>query len=156
MGIIREDLVRDRINVLAIVVLGEVQLDELGAFERRARDRVGAVLLEPGQDVGQVEDGAVGRADWMRKRLQRDGAEFEGKPLERGARPLGFAQAGASAGRVGVFRRPLRVGDVEFVGACGGSSVTPLQEPAAVTFPHDGLTTCLWPAACVAAVSEES
>lgn len=52
MRVVREDLVGDRVDILAVVILREVQLDQVAGLERGPVDGVGAVFLEPGQDVG--------------------------------------------------------------------------------------------------------
>ena len=78
MRVIRKDLERHRVYILSLIIFGKAQLDELTALERLAIYRVGTVLLDPWQDVGQVKDGALGGADGMLKGLERDGAEVEG------------------------------------------------------------------------------
>lgn len=35
------------------------------------------MLLDPREDVGEIEDGPFGSAYWMLERLERDGAEVE-------------------------------------------------------------------------------
>jgi len=57
--IVRKDLVRDRINVFPIIILYKVELGQVRRLEGRSVDRVRAVLLQPWQDVGEVENGAV-------------------------------------------------------------------------------------------------
>ena len=82
MRVVREDLVRDRIDHFAVIVLRKVKLHELGRFERGAVDRVRSVLQQPWQDVVDVEDGAVGGADGGFEGLERDGAEVEWESFE--------------------------------------------------------------------------
>lgn len=48
--------------------------------------------------------------------LERECAKVEGQSPERGADDFGFVDARAIAGRVGIFRSPFRVSDVELVG----------------------------------------
>lgn len=63
MCIVCDDLEGDGIDILALLVLCKVQLDQLSAFERLSVDGVGSMLLQPGKNVGEVEDGAIGGAD---------------------------------------------------------------------------------------------
>lgn len=112
MGIVGEDLVSDRIHHLSIIVLGEVEFDQLVGFERGASYGVGAVLLQPWENVGDVEYGAVGTADRVVERLQRNGAEVERQALEGGDGGIRLGCAGASARRIGIFRGPLAVSNL--------------------------------------------
>ena len=70
------------------------------------------MLLQPWQDIGEVEDGAVVGADRMREGLKGRGAEVEGEAFEGGAVCFVLGDSGASAGGVGVFGGPFRVGDL--------------------------------------------
>ena len=78
MRVIRKHLERHRVYILSLIVLSKAQLDQLTALERLAIYRVGAVFLDPWQDVGQVKDGALGGADRVFEGLERDGAKVEG------------------------------------------------------------------------------
>lgn len=72
------------------------------------------MLLDPGQDVGEVEDGALRGADRVFEGLERDGAEVEGQALEAGARGgVGeLACVGTSGGAEGIFGGPFAVRDL--------------------------------------------
>lgn len=59
MGVVGEDLVRDRIDVLIILVLAEGKFDQIAGLQRRAVDGICAMFLEPWQDVGEIENGAI-------------------------------------------------------------------------------------------------
>lgn len=107
MRVVCEDLERDRIDILALLVLGEVELGQLAAFQRRTGDWVRAMLLQPRQDVGQVERRPIGGADGMLKRLEGDGAEVEGQALEGGAGAVGLASVRAGGGAEGIFAAPF-------------------------------------------------
>lgn len=113
MRVVSEDLERHGIDHLALIVLREIKLNQFGALHRKARDGIGAVFLEPGEDVGEVEDGAVARADGVGEGLEGNGAEVEGESLEGCAGDFGLGYAGAGAGRVGIFGGPLRMGDLQ-------------------------------------------
>ena len=65
MCIVRNDLEGDRVDIFALLVLREVQLDQFSAFQRLSVNWVSSMLLQPGKDIRQVEDGAVGGAYWM-------------------------------------------------------------------------------------------
>lgn len=56
------------------------------------------MLFDPGQYIGEIEEGAYGRADRMRKGLQGERAEVERQALERrmATSPFGFPGASAS------------------------------------------------------------
>jgi hypothetical protein len=75
--VVGEDLESDRINVLSIVILHKVQLDQLRALEWFSIDRVCSMLLDPWQDVGEVEYGTFGCADWVLEWLKGHRAEVE-------------------------------------------------------------------------------
>lgn len=70
------------------------------------------MFLEPREDVGEVENGSVGRADWVVEGLEGDGAKVEWKSLEGCAGDFGLGGTGASAGGVSIFRGPFRVSDL--------------------------------------------
>ena len=70
------------------------------------------MLLEPWQDIGEVEDCAVVGANRMRERLKGHGAEVEGEAFEGGTVCFVLRDSRASAGGIGVFRGPFRVGDL--------------------------------------------
>lgn len=70
MGVVGKDLVGDRINVFAVIVLRKVELDQVGRLQRSAIDGIGAVLLEPWEDVCEVEDGSFIGADWVLEWLE--------------------------------------------------------------------------------------
>lgn len=125
VGVVGEDLVRDRVDQVALAVaeagaggvgLGvarKVELDEVTRMQGLAVDGVLArVLVEPGADDLDVEDGAVGGADGVLEGLEARGAEVEGQAAE--GRAVGGAArgVGADAGRVGVRGGPLGVGDL--------------------------------------------
>jgi hypothetical protein len=74
--VVGEDLESDRIDVLSIIVLHKLQLDQLRALEWFSINRVCSVLFDPWQDVGEVEDGAVGCADWVFEWLKRHRTEI--------------------------------------------------------------------------------
>ena len=78
MGIIRKELVCDGIHYFSILIFGEVEFDEVGRFERCTRYRIGAVSLQPWENVGDVEYCPLWTADRVVERLERDGAEVEG------------------------------------------------------------------------------
>lgn len=77
MRIIREDLERHRVDILARLVLREIELNEIRAFERRSVHRVRAMLFQPGKNVRQVEDRPRRCANRMRERLEGERAEVE-------------------------------------------------------------------------------
>jgi hypothetical protein len=76
--VVCKDLEGHRIHVLAIIVFRKLQLDQVRALHGCAIDGVGSVLLDPWQDVCEVEDGAFGCADWVFEGLQGYRAEVEG------------------------------------------------------------------------------
>ena len=119
MCVIRKNLVRDRIDILALIVLGEVELDEVTALQSLAIYGVRAMLLYPWQNVSEVEDGAFGGADGVFEGLERDGAEVEGEALEVGAWRIRFARICAGRCAKGILAGPLAVRDLrEGVSAC--------------------------------------
>ena len=77
------------------------------------------MLLQPCEDVREVEDGAGGGADGVGEGLEGDGAEVERKALEGGSDGFGFRDASTRTGAVGVFRGPFRVRYIELIRACG-------------------------------------
>lgn len=56
-----------------------MQTDELGHGQGIARGRVGAVFLDPGDNVEQVVNDAGGRCGGMDPRQEGEGAAGEGK-----------------------------------------------------------------------------
>lgn len=68
--VVCKHLVRDRIGVLALVVSGEIELDEILAAKRLSIDGVRSMLLQPREDIGKVEYSPLRGTDWMIKRLQ--------------------------------------------------------------------------------------
>ena len=98
VGIVGEDFVRDGVDILVIVVLCKVEFDKVCRLERRAVDGVRSMLLQPRQDVGEVECRSLVGAHWMLEGLQREGAEVEGQSLER-TRGILLVHARACAGR---------------------------------------------------------
>lgn len=112
MGIVGEDLVGDGIHHFSILIFGETEFDEVGRFERCARYWIGAVLLQPGENVGDVEYCPLWTADRVVERLERDGAEVEWQALEGCIRGICLGRAGSDAGRKGIFGSPLTVGDL--------------------------------------------
>ena len=113
--VVGEDLERDGIAELARLVFVHVELEQLRIGELFPGDGVGAVFLEPRNDVCKLKDEAGGGADRVFVRLQRESAEPEGQPFEGGGGPGLEALRGAKA----IGGRPLAVGDVELVGSCG-------------------------------------
>lgn len=98
MRIIRENLVRNGIDVLPGLILRNVQLDQVRAFQRRAIDGVRSAVFYPGEDVGEVEDCSRGGADGVLVWLEGEGAEVEGEASEGGLVAFSsFADACASA-----------------------------------------------------------
>ena len=63
MRIIRKHLIGDRIHHFALIIVKEVQLDEIRSLKGLSVDRVSAVFQEPCEDIVDVKDCAVGRAD---------------------------------------------------------------------------------------------
>ena len=63
MRVVRKDLVGNRIDHLALVILQEMQLDQIRSPEGLSVDGVGAVFGEPWEEVGGIEDGAFGGTD---------------------------------------------------------------------------------------------
>jgi len=99
MRIIREDLIRDRIDILPGLILRDIQLDQVRTFQRRSVDRVSSTLFDPGEDVGEVEDCSGGSADGVLVWLEGEGAEVKGEASE-GSLAVAFARfsdAGAGA-----------------------------------------------------------
>lgn len=98
MRIIRENLIRDRVNVLPRLILRDVQLNQIRAFQRRAVDGVCSAVFDPGKDVGEVEDCPRGGADGVLVWLEGKGTEVEGEASEGGLVAFpSFADAGAGA-----------------------------------------------------------
>ena len=56
------------------------------------------MLPDPGEDVCQIKDGAIGGADGMFEGLERDGAKVEGKAFEDRVGAVGSTDVGASRG----------------------------------------------------------
>lgn len=100
MCIIRQDLVGNRVDVIALLVLRDGELDQVGAFQRRPIHRIRPMLLNPRQDVCEIEDSSCGCADRMRKWLEGEGAEIKWQALECrvGASVSGPGNASARAG----------------------------------------------------------
>ena len=78
MRIICQHLIRHRIDVLCRLILCDVQPDEIRAFQRRPVHGVRPALLDPGEDVSDIENDARLRAHRMRIWLQRERAKIEG------------------------------------------------------------------------------
>lgn len=78
MGVIRKNLIRDGVDIFAGVVLRDRQLNQIRALERRSVNGIRPVLLNPGQDICEVENRAGLRTDGMLEGLQRERAELEG------------------------------------------------------------------------------
>lgn len=98
MRIIRENLIRNGIDVLPGLILRNVQLDQVRAFQRRSVDGVRSAVFDPGEDVGEVEDCSRGGADGVLVWLEGEGAEVEGEASEGGlVASSRFADACASA-----------------------------------------------------------
>jgi hypothetical protein len=106
--VVREHLVRDGVDEITLAiaqpraaavlagVARKVQPDQVLRAQRLAVDGVLArVLVEPGADDLDVEDGAVGRADRVLERLERGGAEAEGEAAEGGGAGGGGFRADA-------------------------------------------------------------
>ena len=113
MRVIRKDLKRNRIAELAGFVAVHVEFEELIVYQLLAGDRVRAVFFKPGNDVRELEDESCVGAYRVLVGLERQRAKVEGEPFEREVR-LGL-EAAVRAEAVG--RRPLAMGDVEFVGS---------------------------------------
>jgi hypothetical protein len=96
-----------------MLVLVKPQRDERSAIERVAGDGICAVLLEPWDDVLDVEDGAGGRADRVLERLQRQRAVRKRQPLE-GVFALACGDATCS-GVLSDLSAPFRARDVQLV-----------------------------------------
>lgn len=97
-----------------MLILVKPERDERSPVEFVARDGICAVLLEPWDDVLDVEDGAGRRADRVLERLQGKRAVRERQPLERV-----FALACGNAtcpGVLSALSAPFRARDVQLVG----------------------------------------
>lgn len=70
MCVVRQDLEGDWINIVAVLIFCEGQLDELGALQRRSVDRVCPMFLDPRENVREVEERSIVCADRMRERLK--------------------------------------------------------------------------------------
>ena len=70
------------------------------------------MLQKPGQDVVDIEDGAIACTDRRVERLQRYCAEVEGEPFERCTISRGLGEAGACAGGESIGRGPFAVSDL--------------------------------------------
>ena len=70
MSVVREHLVCHWIDILSIVILQKVQFDQVGSSQRFAVGWVGAILLEPAQDMLVVEDRAVRGTHWCSEGLK--------------------------------------------------------------------------------------
>lgn len=112
MRVVGEDFERHRIYVLPLIILRKVQLDQLARLEGQSGDRVGAMLLQPGQNIRQVEGRPIRRTDGMGERLEGYSAEVEGETLEGGAGSLGLVDSRACAGGVCIFRGPFGMRDL--------------------------------------------
>ncbi len=73
------------------------------------------MLEKPGQDMVDVEDGAVGCADGGVEGLQRHGAEVEWQAFEGCSVRGWFGKARARAGGECIGGAPLAVGDLILV-----------------------------------------
>lgn len=111
--VVGKDLVGDGIDQVAFAVAqagaervclcipGEIEADQVLLLQGLGVDRVLVrMLLEPGADDFDVEDGAVGGADGVLEGLEAGGAEVKGEFAEGDV--LCGAGAGAYAGGVGV------------------------------------------------------
>lgn len=113
MSIIGKHLERHGINILAFVILGKVEFDEVATLQRLAIDRVLATMLpQPWEDVGKVEDGAVGGADGVLEGLEGEGAEVVWEALEVGGWAGRLARVGAGGGAEGIGAGPFAVRDL--------------------------------------------
>lgn len=82
MRVIREHLIRHRIDVFVRLVLGNIQLDEVRCFERGSVDGIRAVFFDPWEDYCEVEDCPGCGADGVGEGLEGERAEVEGKAFE--------------------------------------------------------------------------
>jgi hypothetical protein len=87
------------IYIFAIVVLGEVQLDQLRDTQGRAIYWVGSMLLYPRHNVFYIEERAALCANWVFERLEGQRAVVEGQAFEGiiGC-SFGFGDTSTSAG----------------------------------------------------------
>lgn len=91
-----------------------MEFNKLTRFQRKTSYRVGSMLLQPGQDICNIEYRSVCGADGVGEGLERDGAEIEWETFEGGtARAFGLVDSGPSAGGVCIFRGPLRVRNLQ-------------------------------------------
>lgn len=63
MCIICQNLVGHGVDVVAILVLRESQLNQVRAFQRGPVDGIGPMLLDPWQNICDVEERSCGRAN---------------------------------------------------------------------------------------------
>ena len=77
MGVISENLEGDRVNVVAVIVLGEIELDQLISFDGSPIDWICTVLLYPRNNVLEVKCRSVGGANWVLKGLKGKRAVIE-------------------------------------------------------------------------------
>lgn len=82
MGVVGEDLVRDRIDVLIVLILAEGKLNQIAGLQRRAVDGICAMFLEPWQDIGEIEYSASRCTDWVLEWLEGEGAEIVWESLK--------------------------------------------------------------------------
>lgn len=83
MRIVREHLESNRIYHLPILILCEFELDEITLFERSPIDGIVTMLLQPWEDIGEVEYRTLWAAHGMIERLQGNGTEVEWQTFER-------------------------------------------------------------------------
>lgn len=122
MCIIRQDLVGHGVDVVAILVLCDSQLNQVRALQRGSVDGIGPMLLDPWQNICEVEECSCRRANRVCKWLEGEGAEIEWQALERGVGTtlLRLGDSGASTGRESIFGCPLGVCDLEKIRLSAG------------------------------------
>lgn len=82
MRVIRQHLVRDGIDILPRVILGDVQFDQVRALQQTPVNGIRPVFFDPREDVREVEDCPGGRAHGVLEGLERERAELEGEAAE--------------------------------------------------------------------------
>ena len=77
------------------------------------------MLLDPRENVRQVEESAICGANWVFERLEGEGAEVVWQTSESMSTILSLLHVGSGARGEGILGRPLAVRDLEDIGQNG-------------------------------------